>query len=424
MKKQLILFCLFILVIPISYSFDFEYFLNNSQLPFSRQDYALISLPSQITLNNSLLIHYGQFLSGSNNIFLNETSYNLTINTNIPLNILPNTYLTHTNISYFDNLTNATLWANFTFNYNIFNDTKNFTPFFFIDEFRFGYELCDYQMQNRIYQTFYETTVQSDKNSTIRVVCSSSSFAKCPNQIFTENSVTLVHLNISIPANISFGHYTDVIYFYQDKVINNNQTYDFTIPIIDNLTLEYNIKDCILPIPSTEACVFTCNASNIDEFLDCKLKEVQCQLDIYNALIEANKTRQVNNTIIQNNTIEKPVLTYDPNLTDALNKWYADVKTITDLNVEDRRKANQIVDLTKERDILFQEKSSIQSQLPLLVRQSVFDLLMQNQNLSMQLRDMNSKTISNITFFIVLGIIILGSLVYGFIWWYEKTHPY
>jgi len=188
--------------------------------------------------------------------------------------------------------------------------------------------------------------------------------------------------------------------------------------------IEYNIKDCILPIPSTEACVFTCNASNIDEFLDCKLKEVQCQLDIYNALIEANKTRQVNNTIIQNNTIEKPVLTYDPNLTDALNKWYADVKTITDLNVEDRRKANQIVDLTKERDILFQEKSSIQSQLPLLVRQSVFDLLMQNQNLSMQLRDMNSKTISNITFFIVLGIIILGSLVYGFIWWYDKSHPY
>ena len=86
--------------------------------------------------------------------------------------------------------------------------------------------------------------------------------------------------------------------------------------------------------------------------------------------------------------------------------------------------SNQIVDLTKERDILFQEKSSIQSQLPLLVRQSVFDLLMQNQNLSMQLRDMNSKTISNITFFIVLGIIILGSLVYGFIWWYDKSHPY
>ena len=128
-KKNIwLIFVMFLVFIPLSFSVDVNYSFNSSNLPFIKTEYILIQIPNETYLPINLTLSYGKFLGGGSIIETSNYLNNLSINVNVPLNTIPQNYLSHTNISFFSNVTNSTLFTNITFEFNIFNIIRIYIP--------------------------------------------------------------------------------------------------------------------------------------------------------------------------------------------------------------------------------------------------------------------------------------------------------
>ena len=118
------------------------------------------------------------------------------------------------------------------------------------------------------------------------------------------------------------------IWFAPISLFGGNDTLiSFSNPLGSNITLNYNIKDCQKPLTDFASCFLQCNLTNIDQFLSCTAKVAQCYNEVYQAMVEANRTLIRNETNTINITKEVPVLAYDPNITSLLGEHYQSVSS-------------------------------------------------------------------------------------------------
>lgn len=284
---------LYIAIVCLSVSFTsaatFSYEINDTELPFNMVEEFVLSGKENLSIN----VSYGNFTSGLE--FLNFTEELFVLN--ISINISNTTRVGNYTDIVILNASDTNFSNNITFDFVILNNTNitNETvyvadvDYIQLDINQYEYSICDFQLP---YNRTHDVTITAPSGQTIQTLYNSDFINVTDEFIMPITNVTIVPIHIYIPEDTSLGRYEATVRFN-------------VVSIYDNITFYFNLEDCALPISScndlydkmSDVCSIVNKTS--DEFLECKRLEFDYDKCVYDAMLDAQEEKVINNTIVE-----------------------------------------------------------------------------------------------------------------------------
>ena len=387
-----------LLTIYSALSLEFNYYINQTKLPFNTTENIFVNGIENLSIN----ISYGLFLNGVNNLLFITNTTNFTVNIDVPLNTLVNNYSSIVRI-YNGSINDYSV--NITFNfYVIDNIPKPTVDFIQGGQNEYTYIFCDYSLplnttlRNIAIGGYSGQTIQADFNS---------SFFNMPNEFIIPSS------NISIlDIGITLGQLTPKTY---KELIRFSKIGDFT-----NISFTFEILDCILPPPDLTNILQACTTQNltVDNYISCLNAQADFYSRLYVSAIEAQQNKVVNRTVVEyiNQTQYQPVLELDnPDVVNALTQIPLTWKQVQSDSLVNKK---IIQDQQQQIDLLQQKLTDEFSDLSLRVNQSVKPLVDENNILKNTVNYLQNNYIKKSTLWFWTIMITITS---GLVWLYIEV---
>ncbi len=399
--KLIIWLLVFISMLGVVSAADFNYTINLSSLSFTDSKVVVLSGITNLTINMT----YGQYLSGdlTKTFIVNVTD--ITININVPEN--SSALNTTSMVSIVGD--NPIFNGNITFDFFILDDTPPITDFIQVDINEFSYSTCDFLLPRNITK---DLVISGVEGQVIQTLYNNKFFDfpdefTIPAQNFSVQTVN-IHLN-----NLSVGEYRETIRF---NVISE----------FDNVTFNFEILACVIPFPKLSELIKACSIENktIEEFITCERLKAEQQRQVYEAILEANEPRVVQNrtTKFVNFTERVPVL--DLNDKDLLNSLKDLPATIRQLITENRQQRSELTDKDNQISNLQNEKSSQVDEFKIEIRDTVESLSEDNIRKQNTINYYADKFIKKSTiWWSIFWVVLIILLVWAYIkldentWW-------
>ena len=361
-------------------SFNFQYNINQSQIPSNFSDYLVINTD----YNASLTFTHQNFTSSISFIQLNETTniYNLSFNVTIPPLTLGN-YTTFFTIKKQINSTET--FTNITFLIKILNSSQINASLFEIGFNEYSSSVCDTSLP-------FESSLTTSISLVVDINPVCDSFLFCPPIIYP--SEKSVRINISIPKGTQSGEYTKVANFGSN---------------IGNITFHLKVKDCFFDLSQ-----FCGNVSTVEQLVSCQAALLENLRKINKTIIiESNRTEYINNTEIE----YKQILPLENDTAQLLREFASSWRTIQSEKQRLEKENKDLSDTYSANLIILQgDIASLTSEMDIRVKQTFLDLYLENKNLTLTKQEVEEKSWSkNGVIWSILTIFLVIGLIFGFI---------